>query len=94
MTEIIFCGKKYTRSGNAWVREDGVFLGQAYCSTPALAPAVGRYAVELARAGNDKVRVSQTLQQVSRSLGNGIMYVVQTLAKDLRSSGAVPAGAA
>ena len=91
MDELTFGGKKYTRNGGAWVREDGAVLGQAYCdyAQMALAPAVGRYAVDLVRAGDDQARRSQTLSRVSRSFGSAVLGAVMTLAGDLRSSGAV-----
>lgn len=91
MTNILFNGKTYTKQGSAWVREDGAVLGQAYCDYKQmeLAPAIGRYAVDLARAGDDEARRGATLAQVRRSYGNGILNSVLTLAGDLRSSGAV-----
>ena len=95
MNEISFNGKKYTRNGSAWVREDGAVLGQAYCdyAQMELAPAVGRYAVDLACAGDNPALKSKTLAQVSRSFGNSVLNAVLTLAGDLRSSGAVMAAA-
>lgn len=89
MDTFSFNGKTYTNTGSAWVREDGKILGEAYCGVPALAPAVGRYAVELARAGDDAARRSAVLARLRSSLGNGVLNAVLTLAGDLRSFGAV-----
>ena len=87
--KINFVGHVYAYNGSAWVREDGGILGAAYVEHEAVAPAVGRYAVEVARAGDDTKRREQSLFNARRSLGAVAYNVVLTLATDLRSSGAV-----
>lgn len=80
-------GQTYTKTGNAWVADNGAILGQSYCDgVMALAPAIGRHAVAIATAV-DEGEKSTFMWRAQRSLGNAVLKSVMALASELRRCG-------